>query len=78
MIRKPHRLKLTTKGEDMNSNQLERLKRDSREISHYMAKLKKLGKDKLAYKIAKKQEYLDSRITELEEEYLMSDKEYAA
>lgn len=71
MIRKSTRLKLTsTRGEDMNSNQLERLRRDSREIGHYMAKLKKLGKDKLAYKIAKKQEYLESRITELEEEYL--------
>jgi chaperonin cofactor prefoldin len=67
MIRKP-RLKLELKERDMNSNQLERLKKDSREIGHYLTKIKKLGKDNLVHSIAKKQEYLDSRILEIEEE----------
>lgn len=66
--RKPFNYQRT---DDMNSNQLERLRKDSREISHYMAKLKKLGKDKLAHQMLKKQEYLDARIHELEEEYLI-------
>jgi len=53
MIRKP-RLKLELKERDMNSNQLERLKKDSREIGHYLTKIKKLGKDNLVHSIAKK------------------------
>ena len=59
------------RNKEMNSNQLERLRKDSREMGHYLAKLKKLGKDKLAHKMQAKCEYLDSRICELEEEYLL-------
>lgn len=65
-IRKPFK-----RSDDMNSNQLERLRKDSRELGHYLAKLKKLGKTKLAHKMQKRQDYMESRICELEEEYLL-------
>ena len=55
---------------DMTSNQLERLRRDEREMGHYKARLKKEGKEQLAYRIQKKQDYLSARIQDLEEEYL--------
>lgn len=70
MIRNLTRQDLIPRSEDMNSNQLERLRKDAREIGHYTSKLKKLGKEKLAYKMSKKREFLEARIYELEEEYL--------
>ena len=56
----------------MTSNQLERLKRDERELGHYLARLRKEGKTMLAHKIQKKHEYLHSRITDIQEEYFLA------
>lgn len=64
------RFKLTTGDHDMTANQLERLKKDEREMGHYLARLKKEGKQKLAHRIQQKKEFLHSRIEYLEEEYL--------
>lgn len=50
----------------VESNQLERLRRDSRELGHYIHKLQKKGKVDTAYKIAKKQSYLDAAIEQVE------------
>lgn len=51
----------------MHSPQIDRLKKDSKELRHYIHKLNKKGRDDLAYKLAKKQEYLDQHIHELEQ-----------
>jgi hypothetical protein len=50
----------------VESNQLERLKRDSRELGHYIHKLNKKGKVDTAYKIARKQSFLDAAIEQVE------------
>lgn len=47
-------------------NQLERLKKDSRELGHYIHKLQKKGRLDTAYKIAKKQSFLDAAIEQVE------------
>lgn len=47
-------------------NQIERLKRDSRELGHYIHKLNKKGKTDIAYKLAKKQSFLDAAISQVE------------
>ena len=72
MRRKPsvNRNKFTTGDQSMNANQLERLRKDERELGHYLARLKKEGKNQLAHRIKKKHEYLSSRIEDLQEEYL--------
>jgi hypothetical protein len=48
--------------------QIERLKRDSKELKHYMFRLEKEGNKHLAYKVKAKLEYLTSRIYDIEEE----------
>lgn len=48
--------------------QVERLKRDSKELKHYMFRLEKEGNTHLAYKIKTKLEYLDSKILDIEYE----------
>mgnify|MGYP000914893127 CR=1 FL=1 len=50
----------------MIPRQLERLKKDSKELKHYMFRLEKEGKDQLAKKVKVKYEYLNSKITDLE------------
>lgn len=50
----------------VETNQLERLRRDSRELGHYIHKLQKKGKSDLAYKIAKRQSFLDAAINGFE------------
>lgn len=50
----------------VESNQLERLRRDSRELGHYIHKLQKRGKVDTAYKIAKKQSFLEAAISQVE------------
>lgn len=47
-------------------NQVERLKKDSRELGHYIHKLQKKGKADIAYKIAKRQSFLESAISQAE------------
>jgi|TARA_B110000908_G_C10074761_1_gene366755 hypothetical protein len=49
----------------VTTNQLERLRKDSAELSHYIHKLNKRGKTQLAFKVEKKREYLDTHISEL-------------
>jgi len=49
----------------VTTNQLERLRKDSVELSHYIHKLNKRGKTQLAFKVEKKREYLDTHISEL-------------
>lgn len=46
--------------------QIERLKKDSKELKHYMFRLEKEGNNQLAYKIKSKLEYLNSRINDIE------------
>lgn len=68
----PSRQPLSFKERNMTSNQLERLKRDERELGHYLARLRKEGKIMLAHNIQKKKEYLQSRIIDIEEEYFLA------
>jgi phage shock protein A len=50
-------------GDDfMSSNQLQNLMQDSQDLGTYAEKLLKKGKDDLASKIKKKQQYLDDHI----------------
>jgi hypothetical protein len=50
----------------VESNQLERLRKDSRELGHYIHKLQKRGKADIAYKVAKRQSFLDTAISQAE------------
>ena len=50
----------------VESNQIERLRKDSRELGHYIHKLQKRGKLDTAYKMAKKQAFLESAISQVE------------
>lgn len=47
-------------------NQLERLRKDSRELGHYIHKLQKRGNSNKAYRLAKKQSFLDNSLFEVE------------
>lgn len=49
----------------MVANQIERLKKDSRELGHYIHKLNKKGKSEAAYKMQKKQAFLDAAIAQV-------------
>jgi hypothetical protein len=46
----------------MYGSNIERLKRDSKEMKHYMKKIEKTGDSDLAYKLKQKYEYLNSKI----------------
>ena len=48
----------------MSKIQIERLKQDSQQLSHFIAKQKKQGNNDRAYKLAKKQAFLESTIAE--------------
>lgn len=48
----------------MSEKQLERLKRDSHELDHYIQRLKKKGRDDLVYKLSKKQAFLNQTIVD--------------
>ncbi len=50
----------------MRGSQIERLKRDSRELKHYMKKMEKRGDTNLVHKLKTKYEYLNYRINEIE------------
>lgn len=50
--------------------QVERLKKDSRELEYFMRKLQKSGNTQKAHAIQKKMEYLDSKIEEMKEDLL--------
>jgi len=49
----------------MSPTQIERLRKDSRELCHYEKHLEKKGKTMLMYKIKKKREYLESKIMDI-------------
>lgn len=56
-----------TQGVSMvHAGQIERLKKDSRELSHYIHKLEKRGKNDIAYKLARRQSFLDAAIEQVE------------
>ncbi len=50
----------------VTQNQLERLRKDSTELSHYVHKLTRKGKEELAHKVERKRMFLDDHINELE------------
>ena len=52
---------------NMYGSQLERLKRDCREMDYFIKRHEKRGNDKKAYDLRKKYDYMKSRIEELEE-----------
>jgi len=49
----------------MVAYQFERLKKDSRELGHYIHKLNKKGKTEAAYRMQKKQAFLDAAIAQV-------------
>ena len=57
---------LYRRRKDLRGSQIERLKRDSRELKHYMKKMEKRGDMNLVHKLKAKYEYLNSKITEVE------------
>lgn len=46
---------------------IERLKKDSNELKHYIKRLEKEGNNILAFKLQKKHAYLSSRIEDMHE-----------
>ena len=48
----------------MSEKQLDRLRKDSYELDHYIKRLRKKGRDDLVYKLAKKQAFLNQTIVE--------------
>lgn len=50
----------------MHGRQLERLKKDSKELGHYIHKLNKKGRIDTAYKMQIKKDFLNQQILELE------------
>lgn len=53
----------------MTPAQLELIKKDYRELGNYIQRLRKRGKNDLAYKMECKQKYMESTISELNIEY---------
>lgn len=51
----------------MYRSQLERLKRDCREMDYFIKRHEKRGNSKKAYDLRKKHDYMKSRIDELED-----------
>lgn len=51
----------------MYGSQLERLKRDCREMDYFIKRHEKRGNSKKAYDLRKKHDYMKSRIDELED-----------
>ena len=51
----------------MYGSQIERLKRDCREMEYYIRRHEKRGNDKKAYSLQKKHDYMKTRVNELEE-----------
>jgi hypothetical protein len=50
----------------LRGSQIERLKRDSKELKHYMKRVEKKGDTVLVHKLRAKYEYLNSKISEVE------------
>ena len=54
----------------MYGSQIERLKKDSKELKHYIQKVERTGNTQLVYKLQKKHQYLASRIEDIKEELI--------
>jgi phosphomannomutase len=54
----------------MYGSQIERLKRDSKELKHYMYRMEKRGNYHILHKLRVKYDYLNSRINDIEQELL--------
>ena len=54
----------------MYGSQIERLKKDSKELKHYIQKVERTGNTQLVYKLQKKHQYLASRIEDIKEEII--------
>lgn len=52
----------------MYGSQIERLKKDSRELKTYIRKVESKGDKTLLFKLQKKHDYLESRIEDIQEE----------
>ncbi len=50
----------------MLERQVQRLKKDSKELQHYIYKLNKTGRNELAYKLERKQQFLTQHINEMQ------------
>jgi hypothetical protein len=50
----------------LQPSQLERLKKDSKELGHYIHKLNKRGKEDLAHKIGVRRERLNQHISQIQ------------
>lgn len=64
--RKSNRINYTEEC-NMYGSQLERLKRDCREMEFFIKRHEKRGNNEKAYTLQKKHDYMKSRIEELEE-----------
>jgi hypothetical protein len=49
----------------MISAQIERLRKDSRELGSYIKKLEKKGRSDLIHKVSKKQQFIDQHIEDV-------------
>jgi hypothetical protein len=52
----------------MYGSQIERLKRDSRELKHQIRRIELQGDNNLLFKLQKKHDYLNCRIEDIQEE----------
>ena len=50
----------------MHKTEIERLSNDRKETQHHIYRLKKKGKNDLAYKVAKKNDFLNAHIAEMQ------------
>jgi predicted DNA-binding protein len=57
----------------MPKSQVERLIRDSRELTHYIQRLKKEGNQQRAYTMIKKREFIEKQLTDIEEYFHYGD-----
>jgi hypothetical protein len=51
----------------MPRSQVERLRRDSKELSHYIQKLKKEGNQQKVFSMIKKREFIERQLSDMEE-----------
>ena len=58
------------RSQRMYGSQIERLKKDSKELKHYIQKVERTGNTQLVYKLQKKHQYLASRIEDIKEEII--------
>ena len=51
----------------MHGSELERLRRDRKELDHHIHKLNKKGRSEVAYKLNRKRDFLNNTIMELQQ-----------